>query len=61
MSGMHHFHDANCSQVFRWVNAPTKTDLEGVLQRISTCSGRILVKNGKLTQDESPLRLVDTQ
>lgn len=41
----------NGSQVFRRVSAPTKTDLEAVLQQLSTRLARLLVKEGVLTQD----------
>lgn len=41
----------NSSQVFRRVNAPGKTDLEAVLQQLSTKLARMLVKEGMLTQD----------
>ncbi|EHB8431381.1 AAA family ATPase, partial [Salmonella enterica subsp. enterica serovar Infantis] len=43
--------DNNTSQVFRRVNAPTKGDLEAVLQQLSTRLARFLVKEGVLTQD----------
>jgi ribosomal protein S27E len=42
---------SNSSQVFRRVNAPSKADLEAVLQQLSTRLARLLVKEGVLTQD----------
>jgi ribosomal protein S27E len=44
-------HDDETHQVFRRVNAPTKTDLEVLLLRISTRLARFLVKKGLLVQD----------
>jgi ribosomal protein S27E len=41
----------NRSQVFRRVNAPSKADLEMVLQQLSSKLARMLVKEGVLTQD----------
>ena len=38
-------------QIFKRVNAPTKADLEAVLQQLSTRLARMLVKEGVLTQD----------
>ena len=38
-------------QIFRRVNAPAKTDLEAVLQQLSTRLARMLVKAGVLAQD----------
>lgn len=43
--------EAKSSQVFRRVNAPAKTDLEAILQQISTRLARMLVKEGVLVQD----------
>jgi hypothetical protein len=50
---------AGGKQIFRRVNAPTKADLEAVLQQLSTRVARMLVKEGVLTQDmeNSYLRL----
>ena len=47
-------HDGDSSksnQVFRRVNAPSKADLEAVLQQLSSKLARMLVKEGVLTQD----------
>lgn len=47
-------HDGDSSksnQVFRRVNAPTKADLEALLQQLSTRLARMLVTEGVLTQD----------
>ena len=41
----------NSSQVFRRINVPTNTDLEAVLQQLSTRVARMLVTEGVLTQD----------
>jgi len=43
--------EARNGQVFRRVNAPAKTDLEAVLQQLSTRLARMLVKEGVLAQD----------